>query len=417
MRQEQRVQLCLVATFLLLLLSVPVSQTIVEWRRQQPLQAAELFQGAPTEAHLRRFESRLEQQSFLARQVRPLVQLGQWVVLGDPGDKALLGCDGWLFYKPGVRYLSERPPASAKLVGGPGDTARGSKEAVSAVADVVRAVREYRDQLARRGIELLVVPVPNKESIYPENLRCGAEAKPWVCEQTEQVLTGLQEAGVEVVDLFAVFGRMKEQTGEMGSLYLAQDSHWSPLGMQKAAAAVAQRLKELNWVQAGSVGYETQRVTVRRHGDILRMMQAPLVQKRFASQEMTCWQVIDPTSHEAYHDESDSRVLVLGDSFLRIYEHDEPGAAGFAAHLAQQLGQPVASVVSDGGASTLVRQQLARKGELLLNKKVVVWEFVERDIRFGTEGWQDVSLPPATGDDVANTLTTSVCSRRVRSKT
>jgi hypothetical protein len=29
----------------------------------------------------------------------------------------------------------------------------------------------------------------------------------------------------------------------------------------------------------------------------------------------------------------------------------------------------------------------------LANKKVVVWEFVERDIRFGTEGWQKTPVP------------------------
>jgi hypothetical protein len=40
-----------------------------------------------------------------------------------------------------------------------------------------------------------------------------------------------------------------------------------------------------------------------------------------------------------------------------------------------------------------VRQQLARKPALLKGKKVVVWEFVERDIRFGTEGWQVIPLP------------------------
>jgi hypothetical protein len=53
----------------------------------------------------------------------------------------------------------------------------------------------------------------------------------------------------------------------------------------------------------------------------------------------------------------------------------------------------VTSIVNNGGASTLVRQELSRKPQLLVNKKVVVWEFVERDIRFGTEGWQIVPLP------------------------
>ena len=85
----------------------------------------------------------------------------------------------------------------------------------------------------------------------------------------------------------------------------------------------------------------------------------------------------------------------MGDSFLRIYSRDEPGSAGFIEHLACELGLPLTSVVNDGGASTLVRQELSRKPALLRNKKLVVWEFVERDIRFGTEGWQQVQLQPA----------------------
>jgi len=87
-------------------------------------------------------------------------------------------------------------------------------------------------------------------------------------------------------------------------------------------------------------------------------------------------------------------VLVLGDSFLRIYERDAPGGAGFVPHLARQLGRPVAGIINDGGASTLVRQELFRRPRLLARAKVVVWEFVERDIRLGTEGWQNVPLPP-----------------------
>jgi hypothetical protein len=41
-----------------------------------------------------------------------------------------------------------------------------------------------------------------------------------------------------------------------------------------------------------------------------------------------------------------------------------------------------------------VRQELYRRPALMKNKRVVVWEFVERDIRLGTEGWQPVPLPP-----------------------
>jgi hypothetical protein len=103
--------------------------------------------------------------------------------------------------------------------------------------------------------------------------------------------------------------------------------------------------------------------------------------------------VLRAGTQEVYRDLADSQVLVLGDSFLRIFQQDEPGAAGFVAHLARNLKQPVASIINDGGASTLVRQELNRRPNLLANKKVVIWEFVERDIRFGTLGWQKIRLP------------------------
>ena len=41
----------------------------------------------------------------------------------------------------------------------------------------------------------------------------------------------------------------------------------------------------------------------------------------------------------------------------------------------------------------MVRLQLSRNPDLLEVKKLVVWEFVERDLRFGMEGWQKVSIP------------------------
>jgi hypothetical protein len=129
-------------------------------------------------------------------------------------------------------------------------------------------------------------------------------------------------------------------------------------------------------------------------GDVLRMLQVPEIERRAIPETIPCVQVYRRDPVQPYQDDPNSEVLVLGDSFLRIYQQDEPGAAGFIAHLANELGQPLTSLVNDGGASTLVRQELYRRPVLLKNKKVVVWEFVERDIRMGTEGWQIVPLPP-----------------------
>ena len=87
-----------------------------------------------------------------------------------------------------------------------------------------------------------------------------------------------------------------------------------------------------------------------------------------------------------------SEILILGDSFSRIYQTDSPVNAGWIAHFAKNMNRPVASIVSDGGASTLVREKLARKSSVLKGKKLLIWEFVERDLRFGAEGWKDVEF-------------------------
>jgi hypothetical protein len=112
-------------------------------------------------------------------------------------------------------------------------------------------------------------------------------------------------------------------------------------------------------------------------------------------------------------------VLLLGDSFSRVYQYAEPqslgerlesgegdlprepdpavaarlfpGSAGLASHLARVLGAPVDAIVSDGGATTDVRRRLSVNPEILEGKRVVVWEFVERDLALGE--WEAVPLP------------------------
>ena len=235
-----------------------------------------------------------------------------------------------------------------------------------------------------------MVIAPNKESIYPGKLSGRAEgSKISVCARTRHVLDQLTRCRIEVVDLFEEFSRAMEVMvrSSLPPLYLARDSHWSPEGAKLAAGAVAKRVLDRGWVSPGASVYEDHPVPVRRPGDLIQMLQIPRLEREIEPESITCMQVVQPGTGRPYTDGPSSQVLVLGDSFLRIYERDEPGA-GFIAHLAQQLRQPLSSIVNDGGASTLVRQELARRPQLLADKTLVIWEFVERDIGYGTEGWQ-----------------------------
>jgi lysophospholipase L1-like esterase len=370
----------LVVFFLVMVASGIGIQTAVELRRGQGVGALELFRQKPTSAHLRAYERNLEDASVLARAVRPWFQFAQFAWLRDGGEKALVGRDGWLFYKPGCDDMLARGPSMSPSTN-----------------DAVAAIVAWRDALATRGIHLLVVPAPNKESVYPDRLtRRVAEGRSVMSPTTRDLLARLKSANVECVDLFSLFAEARTNTVGAGAppLYLAQDSHWSPAGVALAAKRVAQRLVELGWAERGEVGYGERPAPVERLGDVLQMLQSPSLERRATPESVPCLQAICTDTKQPYRDEVDSTILILGDSFLRIYQQDEPGSAGFIAHLAKELRQPLSSLVSDGGASTLVRQELYRRPALLQKKGVVVWEFVERDIRLGTEGWQLVPLPP-----------------------
>jgi hypothetical protein len=370
----------LILLFLAFLAAIPAGQAVLELRRGERPLALALFDLKPTAANLRAYERDLEDSSQAARWARPWAQYAQFTWFKDGGEKALLGREGWLFYKPGVQYVTQRPE---------------SLGASSSAAEALAAIVSLRDQLAARGIGLLVVPAPNKESVYPDKLTRQAKALPGVvCPETRAVLSGLKAAGVEVVDLFDLFAKARKE-GAAASLYLAQDSHWSPAGAQLAAEAVARRVLEKGWIKGGEAAYEEKSATVERTGDILRMLQAPALERSLGPEAIRCAQVARRDNHELYRDQAGAELLVLGDSFLRIYQTDEPGSAGFIAHLARALKRPLVSIVNDGGASTLVRQELCRRSALLANVKGVVWEFVERDICLGTEGWQAVQLPGA----------------------
>lgn len=381
MPNTRKSELLLVICFLGIIALAPLSQTVIDLRRGEGIQALEVFRARPTSANLRSYERALEDASVWARLARPWANYVRFALATDGGSKVLIGNDGWLFYRPGFDYLTQSGKTTALT---------GSTNAAAAIID-------FRDQLRKRGVQLLVMPAPNKESVYPEKVsRTAMELPPIPSPETKTLITELEAAGVEIVNLFEAYTRYKRGVVSRAPLYLVQDSHWSTVGLELAAQTAAEHIRAQNCLATNSLAlaYETRSVPVSHAGDVLRMLQIPVLERKVSPEEITAHQVITERNRDLYKDAPDSEVLVLGDSFLRIFETDEPGAAGFVAHLAKQLGRPVSSVVNDGGASTLVRQKLHDRPELLRNKKIVLWEFVERDIRFGTEGWQKVALRP-----------------------
>ena len=158
MRSSRAAERFLVLAFLCVIAIPPIVQTVWEWRRDRHVQALELFYERPTSAHLRAYEQELEDASWLGNGVRPWVQYAQFAWFRDGGEKTLIGRDDWLFYRPGVRYATDRPTLPE----------------AEAVDQAHQAIVAFRDALAQRDIQLLVVIAPNKETVYPDMLSAQA---------------------------------------------------------------------------------------------------------------------------------------------------------------------------------------------------------------------------------------------------
>lgn len=435
-------RLLLVGGFLAVLVVVPLGQAAVEWYRGVPIQATDLFRRPPTVENLRGFEQSLEDAWWGNRWVRPKMQQALFLATGDTGPKAIRGRAGWLFYRPGVACLCEKDrleqgnPHSTWVVPPNGETRRNA---------VAKAIVRFRDQLRERGLGLLVVPVPAKASVYPEMLTRRFEGKhTTVSSPTEALLEEIEAAGVHTVDLFKAFRDARTETSissEKSALYLATDTHWTPQGAAIAAETVARKLHDLGWVPEHPYEYTKRHIEVRRFGDIAEMTGIPGLPGFYPPQTAVCAQILDPfhggplvpppgdqpgvyMNRHLLDTPMEARFLLLGDSFSRIYQYPEPaslgevtttpspdvgegpplpdpsgtkrllpGSAGFPSLLADALKSPVDYLVSDGGAATEVRRRLSVTPEILDNKKVIIWEFTERDIVLGREGWNEVALP------------------------
>ena len=186
MRTDRRACIIVAALFLAVIMAPGLIQAFAELRFGEQPRALDIWLQTPTARNLHEYEQSLEETSLVVKQLRPWMQYLQWRFLADAGEKAVVGRHGWLFYRPGVRYTIERQT--------------GAPASVS--ADPLPAIRSFRDQLQARGIRLLVIPVPNKESIYPEMLSRRAEhTGVIVSEQTRRLLDQLDQYRIDYVDL------------------------------------------------------------------------------------------------------------------------------------------------------------------------------------------------------------------------
>ena len=74
--------------------------------RQGRIQALQILMQVPTAANLRAFEKAVDRQSYVRQFVQPRLQLTLSRGLGFGTSNVILGREGWLFYRPGIDWLT-----------------------------------------------------------------------------------------------------------------------------------------------------------------------------------------------------------------------------------------------------------------------------------------------------------------------
>lgn len=333
--------------------------------------------------NLDRFTGDLERVSPLrAALIEPV---NRWMTsgLGAQNANVLRGRDGWLFYQPAVDHLT-----------GPGYlSARANRQ-----GDPVAVLERFAEQLADRGITLIVAPLPVKAAIYPEKLAGGFVGEAPVQNPSHaEFLATLRARGVAVCDVSTALAAARD--GE-APLYLARDSHWTPEGMKIAATALAESVRlHLSTPPANPVAWRALAPAPVTHTGDLAVMLAPEGAMEFGWSETVAHEAIVGPDDAPWAQDPAARVLLLGDSFVNIYDQAAMGwgsHGGLAARLALALQEPLDTITQNGDGAHATRQRLRqalqRDPGRLAGKEVVIFAFAARELSVGD--WKpELALP------------------------
>lgn len=297
-------------------------------------------------------------QSVVPEAAADLERGASWLVLGDTGARVRPGCEGWLFLT---------------------DEMRVNRHAQDNAQTKAAAVRDVQQRLAKQGISLLVVVVPDKSRIASEQL-CDMRRPAQLQGRVVAWVDELKKDGVEALDLAPALQPLGTQA------FLRTDTHWSEAGAAAAAKAVAQQVRAMGISATPSKTFE---VTVqnpeRRPGDLVRLaglewlpLSAQPAPENVAASQITAKaddsQAGGDNLDDLFGDSNLPNVALIGTSFSRN--------SNFAGFLEQALGAPIGNFAKDGGEfSGGANAYFSNPAFAQTPPKLLIWEIPERDLQ------------------------------------
>ncbi len=310
----------------------------------------------------------------------------QIVSLASAADEngVVQGKDGWLFLKEELEHLGSKGFYGEEVLA-------VTKAAKPEFGDPLPAIIDFNNQLKKRDIQLLFVPIPPKALIYPDKLPGSFD--PGISLKLDlpykEFYARLSEQGVHVLDLIPIFRAARNDK----QLYCKTDTHFSGVGLGLVAEKLSEILKMNDWypgLEKKKYNEQVKEVTI--YGDLAGM------QKTETKEELVLQFVTDAMNGRAISPDKSSPVLLLGDSHALVFSVGgdlHTSGAGLFDQLSRDLGFAIDRIGVRGSGATPSRiklyQRSRRDNSFLEKKKAVIWCLSAREFT-GSGGWRKIPV-------------------------
>ena len=341
-------------------------------------------QGVDEVNPLEQAERALMRQSTLRGWAGAAVRAARCALFHSGSRTVAIGAGGWLYYRPGLDYLSGRAlPAAAP----PRTSATGS-------AGPEAAITAFARDCAAAGARLIVVMIPDKAAIAyaPLGLAAPPAGRDYDNPGADALVRRLRGLGITVY----VPSAELRQVAARSAAFLRQDSHWTPEAMDIVARGIAALARAA--ARAGTGHWRLSEQAVSSQGDLVAALSLPGGQTLFPPESARIGVISDAATGARWSSRAGAPLLLLGDSFANIFQDPALGwgeSAGLGAHLAYHLGCEVEAIAVNGGGGDGARSLLARRPAALQGRTAVVWEFAMRELTQAP--WRTIPMPSAPG--------------------
>lgn len=273
----------------------------------------------------------------------------EYFLFGNGRSGVLVGQNGWLFSNEEFKF---QPKAS--------DNSNAH----------LAQILETKKTLEKSGAHLLVVVLPAKARVYPEQL--GRYHFPsYYQTQYQDTIQKLRASGVDVLNVQSALLEAKSQQ----DVFIKTDTHWTPFGATTVATSIKNHLQTED-ITLSETKFQTQIVSdLTYSSDLVKYLplgslqdHAPEKLEQFETQQMA------GSGSALFAGSTNTDIVTLvGTSYSAKAEFHFEGA------LKQVLQADVLNMALEGkGPFEPMKQYLASKERQETKSSVVIWEIPER---------------------------------------